>query len=189
MKNFKKLLAVIIAVITLLSLAACSHNKEPSVITVRTDADSFIEDTETLERFAQHPERYTENLTKDFGMTQKEAEKFYECPEEWLIYTQTVSIHNGTDETIRICGFEVKDNGKNGVYISTAPAGEPSVKPNMAGETVFSVLCENGDLTTAEAEQLVKEFEIKVIYTKEPEGLDGGDESVEETKTATLDFV
>ncbi len=188
MKNFKKLFAVIIAVITLLSLAACSDKGEASVITVRTDADSFIEDSVLLERFAQHPERYTENLTKDFGMSEKEAKEFYECPEEWLLYSQTVSIHNGTDETIRICGFEVKDNGKNGVYISTASAGEPTVGSNMAGETVFNVLCENGDLTTAEAEQLVKEFEIKVIYTKEPTELDDGSESVEETKTATLDF-
>lgn len=187
MKNSKKIVALIIAVITLFSLSACSE-KEPSVITVRTDADSFVEDSLMLERFAQHPERYTENLTKDFGMTDKEAKEFYECPEEWLLYSQTVSIHNGTDETIRICGFEVKDNGKNGVYISTATAGEPTVASNMAGETVFNVLCENGDLTTAEAEQLVKEFEIKVIYTKEPTELEDGGESVEETKTANLDF-
>lgn len=188
MKNKKKIIAVIIAVITLITLSACSDNNEPSVITVRTDADSFVEDSIMLERFAQHPERYTENLTKDFGMSEKEAEEFYECPEEWLLYSQTVSIHNGTDETIRICGFEVKDNGKNGVYISTATAGEPTVASNMAGETVFSVLCENGDLTTAEAEQLVKEFEIKVLYTKEPTELEDGSESVEETKTANLDF-
>ncbi len=151
-------------------------------------AVDFVEDTFLLERTAQHPERYTENLINEYEMSEKKAQEFYECPEEWLVYGQSLTVYNNSADSIRVYGFEVDNNGKGGVYISTSTGGELDIAPGGYGPASFSVFCENGDLSTDEAKELVSDFKIKVLYTKTPAEFDDGTESVEETQKVTLEF-
>ncbi len=196
MKN-KKIIIIVVAVIAFVAIAVgsgvlSSHliekNKAENTPEVSAITEDFIEDYLLLERLAQHPERYTENLMNEYEMSEKEAKEFYECPEEWLVYGQSVTIHNDSADSITVYGFEVENNGKNGVYLSTSTGGELAIAPGGYGPASFSVLCDNGDLTTDEAKELVSQFKVKVLYSKTPTEFDDGTESVEETKTAVLEF-
>ena len=191
-----KITIIIAAVVAFVVIAAAvgagtsyllnNQKDEKSVVTAVTD--DFIEDTLLLERMAQHPERYTENLINEYEMSEKKAQEFYDCPEEWLVYGQSLTIYNNTADSIRVYGFEVENNGKGGVYLSTSTGGELDIAPGGYGPASFSVFCENGDLSTNEAKELVSEFKVKVLYTKTPTEFDDGTESTEELKKAVLEF-
>ncbi len=188
---------IIAAVIAFVAIAVASGfgayflfgNAEGKDGAVKAVTEDFVEDTLLLERVARHPERYKSNLVTEYEMGEKKANEFYECPEEWLVYGQSITVFNDTAESIRVYGFEIENNGKNGVYISTSTGGELDIAPGGNGPASFSVFCENGDLTTDEAEELVSNFKIKVLYSKTPTEFDDGTESVEEMQKAALDFV
>ncbi len=194
MKN-KKIIITVAAVIAFVAIAAgagilASHiannsNNDETVVAITED---FNEDTLLLERLAMHPERYTENLINEYKMSEEKANSFYDCPEEWLLYSQSITIFNNTADNITIYGFEVENNGKNGVFLSTSTGGELAIAPGGNGPASISALCDNGDLTTDEAKELVSKFKIKIIYSKTPTEFEDGTESVEETKTAVLEF-
>ena len=121
-------------------------------------------------------------------MSKKKAQEFSECPEEWLVYSQSHTIYNNSADSITVYGFDVNNNGKNGVYLSTSTGGELSIAPGGYGPATISVFCDNGDLSTDEAKELVSKFDVKVLYTKTPAEFDDGTESVEETQKAALEF-
>lgn len=190
-----KISLIVAGVVAFVAIAAASgigasflFNDKEEKNGVSAVAVDFVEDTFLLERTAQHPERYTENLINEYEMSEKKAQEFYECPEEWLVYGQSLTVYNNSADSIRVYGFEVDNNGKGGVYISTSTGGELDIAPGGYGPASFSVFCENGDLSTDEAKELVSDFKIKVLYTKTPAEFDDGTESVEETQKVTLEF-
>ncbi len=190
-----KISLIVAGVVAFVAIAAAAgigasflFNDKEEKSGVSAVAVDFVEDTFLLERTAQHPERYTENLINEYEMSEKKAQEFYECPEEWLVYGQSLTVYNNSADSIRVYGFEVDNNGKGGVYISTSTGGELDIAPGGYGPASFSVFCENGDLSTDEAKELVSDFKIKVLYTKTPAEFDDGTESVEETQKVTLEF-
>jgi len=194
MKN-KKIIITVVAVVVFIAIAAGAGilssyliNKDSKTGNVVAVTEDFNEDTLLLERLARHPERYTDNLINEYKMSADKANEFYDCPEEWLVYGQSITIYNNTADNITVYGFEVENNGKNGVYLSTSTGGELAIAPGGNGPASISVLCENGDLTTDEAKALVSDFKVKVIFSKTPTEFDDGTESTEETKTAVLEL-
>ncbi|MBQ7121174.1 MAG: hypothetical protein IJO03_02810 [Clostridia bacterium] len=190
-----KISLIVAGVVAFVAIAAAAgigasflFNDKEEKSGVSAVAVDFVEDTFLLERTAQHPERYTENLINEYEMSEKKAQEFYECPEEWLVYGQSLTVYNNSADSIRVYGFEVDNNGKGGVYISTSTGGELDIAPGGYGPASFSVFCENGDLSTDEAKELVSDFKIKVLYTKTPAEFDDGTESVEETQKVALEF-
>ena len=190
-----KISLIVAGVVAFVAIAAAAgigasflFNDKEEKSGVSAVAVDFVEDTFLLERTAQHPERYTENLIDEYEMSEKKAQEFYECPEEWLVYGQSLTVYNNSADSIRVYGFEVDNNGKGGVYISTSTGGELDIAPGGYGPASFSVFCENGDLSTDEAKELVSDFKIKVLYTKTPAEFDDGTESVEETQKVALEF-
>lgn len=187
---------VIIAIIIVALVAAAGigayfifNDNNSDEFSVRAVREDFVDSPALLERIAQHPERYQDNLATEYEMGEEKAAEFYECPEEWLTYEQLITIYNDSSESITVYGFEVENNGKNGVYLSTSVGGELAIAPGGYGPATFSVFCDNGDLSTDEAKALTEKFDVKVIYTKTPTEYDDGTESVEETQVAKLGFV
>lgn len=197
MKDKKKI--IIIAVSAILAVALLvgavflgihigknSGEEDVSGKIVYAEREDFLEDYDFLARIAQHPERYTDLLSETYEMDEDTVERFYESPENWLLYQQNISIYNNTDEYITVYGYEIKNNGKKGVYISNKAGGELSIAPGGSAADALTAFCDDTDISTDEAKALVDGFEIKVLYTKTPEELEGGKESVEETKKAPL---
>ncbi len=155
---------------------------------ITAQKEDFVENASLLEAIILQPEMYRSDFAEEYGMSEEKSAEFFECPEEWLTYEQLVTIHNNSEENITVYGFEVENNGKNGVYLSTSIGGELSIAPGGHGPATVSVLFENGDLSIDEAEKLADKIKINVIYTKTPTEYDDGTESVEETKTAAVEI-
>ncbi len=190
----KKILIAVIAVVLVAALGIggyfvlSDNNKEPEELLVYRD--DFVEGINLLERFTTNPDRYKKALINEYQMGEDVANKFYEAPEEWLAYEQIIVLKNVSDEDLTIYGFEVKNNGKNGIYISTNLGGELGISAGALepAPASFSVLCSDGELSSEEVKALADKMEISVVYSKTPTEYNDGTESVEEKKTAPILF-
>ena len=190
----KKILVAVIAVVLVAALGIggyfvlSDNNKEPEELLVYRD--DFVEGINLLERFTTNPDRYKKALINEYQMGEDVANKFYEAPEEWLAYEQIIVLKNVSDEDLTIYGFEVKNNGKNGIYISTNLGGELGISAGALepAPASFSVLCSDGELSSEEVKALADKMEISVVYSKTPTEYNDGTESVEEKKTAPILF-
>ncbi|MBQ2972735.1 MAG: hypothetical protein IJE19_00120 [Clostridia bacterium] len=189
----KKAIIAIFAVIIVAAIAVGgyfifnSDDKNPEEITLTAIKDDFVLNDNLLVALVRNPDRYQAALANEYGMGEAKAAEFYQAPENWLAFEQIIEITNNSVENITIYGFEVENNGKNGIYVNTNIGGELGISPNGTGPASFSVLFENGDLSTDEAKALIDELNINVVYTKSPAEYDDGSESIEETKTAAIE--
>lgn len=188
----KKAIIAIVAVVVVAAIAVGGYfifkpEEKAEEITLTVIKDDFILNDELLSILMKNPDRHQAALANEYAMGEAKAAEFYEAPEEWLAFEQIVEITNNSNESITVYGFEVENNGKNGIYVNTDIGGELGISPNGTGPASFSVLFENGDLSTDEAKALLDELKISVVYTKTPAELDDGTESVEETKTAPIE--
>lgn len=189
----KKAIIAIVAVIVVAAVAVGGYfvffadKENPDEITLTAIKDDFVLNDNLLVALVRNPDRYQAALANEYGMGENKAAEFYQAPENWLAYEQIIEVTNNSLENITIYGFEVENNGKNGIYVNTKIGGELGISPNGIGPASFSVLFENGDLSTDEAKALLDEMDIKVVYTKSPVEYDDGTESVEETKTAVIE--
>ncbi len=189
----KKAIIAIVAVIVVAALAVggyfifTSDEKNPEEISLTVIKDDFVLNDNLLSALIKNPDRYQVSLATDYAMGEAKAAEFYESPEEWLSCEQIIEITNNSTESITVYGFEVENNGKNGIYVNSDIGAHLTISPEGTGPASFSILFENGDLSTDEAKALVDELEIKVIYTKTPAEYDDGSVSTEETKTAIIE--
>lgn len=149
--------------------------------------DEIIENPNLLAALIKSPDRYHSLLSDTYELGDSKTDEFYAAPEEWLTYEQLITIKNATEDDITVYGFEVENNGKKDVYISTDIGGELGILPGGSGPASFSVLCSNGELSTDEVKEIVDSMKINIIYTKTPEEFDDGTLSVEETKIVTIE--
>lgn len=180
----KAIISIMLALALVLSFAGCDGNA-PEEITeniVVVRGESFIESLDIMDTMLKTPERFRPILLESGGMDKKTADSFFETPEEWLVYSYTLSLSNIGDESITVYGMEVENNGKNGVYIIGDFGAELGLSQNGTGYTAVDVLCSDIELSQDEIKAIVDEMVLNVVYTKTPIENDDGSSSVEETK-------
>ncbi|MBQ2842382.1 MAG: hypothetical protein IJE72_05050 [Clostridia bacterium] len=188
----KKAIIAIVAVIVVAAVAVggyfiFSGKEEPEQAALTVTKDEFTLNDNLLTALIKNPDRYKVRLANEYAMGDATAAEFYEAPENWLAYEQIIEVTNNSEETITVYGFEVENNGKNGVYVNTNLGGDLGVSPGGTGPASFSVLFSNPDLSTEEAQALVDEMKISVVYSKAPAEYDDGSTSIEETKVALIE--
>ncbi len=166
--------------------AVGNNNPDTPVSELVVTKDSIHERISILEALIKNPDRNKKHLAEDYALGAEKAEEFYAAPENWLSFEQIIVIENTGDTSCTVYGFEVKDNGKNGIYINTAVGGELGIAPGSSATTSFSVLCSDIELSSQEAMELVDQMDISVVYTNTPTEYADGSLSVEETKTAAI---
>ncbi len=163
----KKAIIAIIAIAIAAALGVGSYfifsgSNDEGAVTV--SVDDFLDSPDILEALMTRPERFTKALENEYQLGAEKTAEFYECPEEWLTYAELITIKNETNDYITVYGLEIADNGKNGVYVSTALDGEIEIEPGSSSPASFNIVCDNGDLSTDEAKVLVSDMDIKLIY-------------------------
>lgn len=187
----KVIIAIVIAAVAIgtglgVYFGFFAEDKNDSEIQITTVKDELVENIRLLEAFIRNPDRYKTVLAEKYELGAEKAAEFYECPEEWLTYEQLININNTGSEDVTIYGFEVENNGKDGVYISTDIGGELSIQPGGEGPATFSVVCSNIELSIDEVQAIIDKMDISVVFSKAPTEFDDGSESVEETHVSPI---
>ncbi len=179
-------IAIAAAAATGIYFATVNNKPDEAATELMVTKDSINERISLLEAFIKNPDRYKSRLVANYGLTEEKVEEFYAAPENWLTFEQIIVIENVGDTSCTIYGFEVENNGKNGIYINTSSGGEIGIAPGGSATTSFSVLCSDIELSSDEVKALVDEMNISVVYTNTPDEYADGSVSVEETKFAGI---
>lgn len=185
---------IIIAIVAVALVAACAtgvyfaffNDKAPST-DIEVVPDDFIEGIGYIEAVIKNPERYKAVIGPEYGMDDATTAEFFAAPEEWYSYEKIINITNIGENDFTVYGFEVKDNGKNGVYVSTSLGGELGIPVGGTSTVSISVLTK-GDASLDEVASIVSKMDINVVYTKSPVEYDDGTISVEETLLAPANY-
>ncbi len=163
-----------------------NNNSNEATAELLVTKDSIDERITLLEALIKNPDRYKKHLAENFGLGEEKAEEFYAAPENWLSFEQILVIENIGDKNYTVYGYDVKENGKNGIYINTSAGGEIGIAPGSSATVSLSILCSDIELSSDEVKALVDEMEVSVVYTNSPTEYADGTASVEETKTAAI---
>lgn len=201
-KTISVLTAIILTVALLFSFAACNKDKNDNkdgaeassqqaevtgtgkYIDVEIDSDSFKENEKLMYAYLDNKELHFDTLSKKFGMGDEVANKYYETPEEFYVYTYAVTIFNSGNKEVAVYGLRCENNAKDGVYVNTENALGAVYNIGVGSEcgATITVICNDPDLSQDETRQIVDSMEIEVICSSVPLEYDDGTESVEETK-------
>lgn len=153
-------------------------------IDVELDSIAFRENLDLMDAYIANEEYHFATLTEGYGMSEEDAQKFYETPEEFYVYSYSVDIFNSGSEKISVYGFRCENNVKDGVYVnvSNSLGGVAYLEPGASCGATIDVICSDADLTQDETRQIVDSMGIEVICSKIPLEYDDGTESEEETK-------
>ena len=118
----KKIIIAIVAVVIAAAVAVggyfiFSDKSEPEQVELTVIKNDFTLNDTLLNSPIKNPDRYKKRLVENYGLTEEKADEFYAAPETWLTFEQIITIKNASDEHLTVYGYEVKDNGKNGIYI------------------------------------------------------------------------
>ena len=185
---------IIIAIVAVALVAACAtgayfafFNNKTASPDIEVVPEDFVEGIGYIEAVIKNPERYKTIIGPEYGMDDATVAKFFEAPEEWFAYEKMIKITNIGENDFTVYGYEITDNGKKGVYISTSLGGELGLPVGGTSTVSFSILA-NGDMSLEEVKEIVSKMDINVVYTKSPVEYDDGTVSVEETKLAPANF-
>ncbi len=185
----KKIIAIAVAAVLIIGGAVGAYfllkpeaPEESGTVSISASKGDFIETTDLIERYMLRPELYKDSMGGLYTMTDREVERFFESPEDWLAYEYMINIKNTGEEPVSVYGFEIENNGKNKVYLSNQFGGELGLAKGAEYTVSISVLCSDGDFTTDEAKAAADKANIKILYSKQPTELDDGTDSVEEIK-------
>ncbi len=165
----KKTVAIIITVVVLAAAALGIYfgffagEEEPSAA-IAIYPDSFILSDSTVDTYLSEPEKYRKSLSVSYGLSDELASDFLEAPENWLAFEMILNLENTSDKSMTILGYKINNNGKNGIYASTAIGGELTLSPRAAYPVALRVLCNDGDISSEEARELVEKLDIDLIY-------------------------
>lgn len=175
----KKKIGIIIAVILVIAIAAGvaiaavkfkGGNKYP--LDLKASFDELTVGDSILNSVAQRPDRWKESLVSNYGMDEETRDRMIKAPEEWLAFNYIIDITNPNDEQVLASALDVKDNGKNGVYISKYLDGVSIFDANSTSFICVTVFYDGNEPSLDEVAELVKGMKTEVIYSAVPEDFD-----------------
>lgn len=200
MKRFiSALMTLVLTAALAFSFAGCNKNTEDGktdsiqeagvtgakkYIDVELDSEAFKENEKLMLAYLDNRELHFKTLTDGFGMSEEVANKYYEAPEEFYVYTYSLNVFNSGNEKVAVYGLRCKNNAKDGVYINTDNALGAVYNLDVGAEcgATIVVICNDPDLSQDQTRQIVDSMGMEVICSKVPLEYDDGTESVEETK-------
>lgn len=200
MKKFiSAAMALILIAVLAFSFAGCNKNNGDAntdgtqnaevtgakkYIDVELDSEAFKENEKLMLAYLDNKDLHFKTLTEGFGMSEEVANKYYEAPEEFYVYTYSLNVFNSGNEKVAVYGLRCENNAKDGVYINTYNALGAVYNLDVGAEcgATIAVICNDPDLSQDQTRQIVDSMGIEVICSKVPLEYDDGTESVEETK-------
>lgn len=203
-KFLSAFMALILTFALVLSFAGCNKNADESkaegngsadaqqeestgagkYIDVELDYSSFKENETLMFAYLDNEELHFSTLSEKFGMGEEVARQFYETPEEFYVYTYSITIFNSGNQDIAVYGLRCENNAKDGVYVNTENALGAVFSIGAGSEcgATITVICNDPELTDEQTCAIVDTMEFEVICSEVPREFDDGSESVEETK-------
>ncbi len=186
MKNKNKFIiivtALVVAIIAIISIicAIAAHNRPTAT------AGSVYPDAPSLQTYYNNQQYSLKTLPTLFGFTDEQANSVLNDKGLWNAYTLEIAVDNKSKDNITIYTFEVKNNGKNNVWLSTVSNGDVGIVSGNKETISISALVKGKDISADDAAKAIKKYSIKIVYSKTPTENSEGVDSIETHKTITV---
>lgn len=119
MKTFRRLTAIILSAILVFAFSSCSDTAESETVNTLGATAGTLTATEMLSEYKADPEKNSSKIV-GFGFTADEFRAKFVDEGEWRTFNLMIQFGNDNDFGVTVFGIDVEENGKKGVYISTA---------------------------------------------------------------------
>ncbi|MEI6578329.1 MAG: hypothetical protein WCN92_02565 [Eubacteriales bacterium] len=143
---------------------------------------SVYKDSLLLQSFYDYPQSISRILPTTYGLTDEQSKSVLNDKGEWNAYTLDVAVNNKSKDNITLYTFEVKNNGKNDVWISKVANNSAGIVSGNIETISISVLVKGKDVSAETAAAAIKKYSIKIGYSKTPTKNSQGVESIEKHK-------
>ncbi|NLX92305.1 MAG: hypothetical protein GXZ02_00310 [Clostridiales bacterium] len=181
-KNKKSLLigsaAIIIVVVVIVALIAGYIAGKPTA-----QAGSVYDGSSVLTSYYNSTTTTAESLSEMYGFSTGDAESLRNDKPAWKAYSFEVEVKNKSKEPISISAFDVKNNGKDNIWLQIKTAEKIDIIAGNTPTILITALVNGREITAETAMQEIKKFSIKIMYSKTPTTSPDGKESIETSKT------
>lgn len=128
----------------------------------------------------------SKSLSDMYGLSFAQAESLLNNKPEWKAYSFQIEVKNKSKEPMSVIAFEVKKNGKDDIWLQTAPDEKIEIlagNTNTISVTALVMQSLSQEVPDETAMQRIKKFDIKIVYSKIPSTTPDGRESIETSKT------
>ncbi|HZK39781.1 MAG TPA: hypothetical protein VFD23_06480 [Clostridia bacterium] len=180
-KNKKAVLvgaaAVIVAVIVVAALIFTYVANKPTA-----QSGSVYDGSSVLSLYYDSTATTAKDLSDMYGLSIGDAESLLNDKPAWKAYSFEIEVKNKSKETISLLAFETKNNGKDNVWLQTAPDEKIEIIGGNTQKILLTALVKGRDISAETAMQEIKKFNIKIVYSKNPTVSEDGKESIETSK-------
>ncbi len=165
--KIKKISALILACVMLLSLAACGSGSKLSAT-----LDVIREDGGLKTYYLKNQEVFMRVAQNDILMSEADAQDVLQNPDSWQFYALNVELENNAEEAYTFIGFEAENAQADGFYFSTCPVNAELSLPGSLEEAELypaTVVVNTEKVDTVRLYELVSALEIKVLCYPTPE--------------------
>lgn len=181
-KNRKMLLigstAFVIVVIAAVALIVVCVAGKPTA-----KAGSVYDGSSVLTSYFKDPTYTPEKLTDIYGFTAGDAESLINDKPAWKAYSLEIEVKNKTKESISIFAFDVKNNGKDNIWLQIKTDEKIDIISGNTQTILMTALVNGREIAAETAMQEIKKFNIQIKYSKTPTTSPDGRESIETSKT------
>ena len=175
-------IALIVAIIAIISIicAIAIHNRPTAT------AGSVYPDEPSLQTYYDNQQYALKTLPVLYGFNNEQIQSVLNDKGVWKAYTLEVAVDNKSKDNITIYSFEVKNNGKNDVWISKVSNGDIGILSGNKETISISALVKGKDVSADDAAIAIKKYSIKIVYSKTPTPNSEGVDSIETHKTINV---
>ncbi len=170
MKTVLRITAMIMTAVMLFAFASCGESGETALENTLGANANILTETKMLEEYKEDPSANASKII-GFGFTSEEFKKTFADNGTWKTYNLRVVFGNDNDYGVTVFGFDVGENGKNDVYISTegdAVIGLPS-KFTGTQEMYCRVIADSA-LSPTDIIKTLSKMDVQILYANAATG-------------------
>lgn len=170
MKSFKKTVAIILGIVMIFSFASCSEEKTDDTPNSLNAFASTLLPNDFLDVYKEAPDSNSNKII-GFGFTSEEFNEKFVKNGNWNTFNLQIEFGNTNDFGVTVFGVDVAENGKKGVFVSTAADAVIGLPANFTStQDIYCKVISDAALSESDIIKTLSKMGITLLFTNASNG-------------------
>lgn len=170
MKSFKKTIAILLGIVMILSFASCSEKQSNDTPNSLNAFAGTLSANDFLDVYKENPDSHSNKII-GFGFTSEEFNEKFVKNGNWNTFNLKIEFGNTNDFGVTIFGIDVAENGKKGVFVSTAADAVIGLPANFTGtQDIYCKVIADAALSESDIIKTLSKMGITLLFTNASNG-------------------
>lgn len=190
MKSFKKTVALILGIVMMFSFASCSENKNTDTPNTLGAVAGTLSVSDFLDVYKENPDSHSNKII-GFGFTSEEFNEKFVKNGNWNTFNLQIEFGNTNDFGVTVFGVDVAENGKKGVFVSTAADAVIGLPANFTStQDIYCKIIADAALSETDVIKTLGKMGITILFTNASNGAEELSEvPAGELLNSSIDFI